>query len=667
MALTTGNIAQNYSLTGLDRKVEEGTDSWPLKIMLERMPVIYWTVDKDLTLTSLHGHGLVAMGVTPGQMVGQKINEFFQTKDFNASPIWMHRRTLMGYASTFEHEWKGKVYQVYLEAQRDRLGRIIGCFGMGVEVTPHTLTRSAPPREIEEMSVMYRAAVLATEAATEDELIESMTRLVGERLYPHHFGVILLDETSGGLSHHASFRRDQSHTNGIFPLGTLLAGRVANENKLIRINDTIQEHSPTGIYPGMRSAVCVPIRLGEYVIGVLEAESPYPNAYNEADERLLTTFAGLLANAIEKTRLFESTRRRNAELEALREAGLRLTSNLELQPVLDAILANALQLVSADRAHIFINNDHQPIFAASLNRENQNPAVLSTESLRAFALQVAEQRTPQVVVDGRKTSPLQEQGWKGAAAGFPLMIGERTMGVMVILYDTPHRIDTAEMRVLSLLADQAAIALENARLYRDMEEGYLETVVALAKAMDARDSYTADHSQRLAEWAEKTAHELGCTRQQIQAIRWGALLHDIGKIGIPDRILRKPAPLDEQEWDLMRQHPTIGAEIIRPVRRLADVVPIVLSHQERWDGKGYPNHLTGESIPLGGRILAVVDAFGAITDDRVYRKARTAAEALVELKKCSGSHFDPSVVNAFLKVIKNHNGQNQQRNQPAME
>jgi PAS domain S-box-containing protein len=205
---------------------------------------------------------------------------------------------------------------------------------------------------------------------------------------------------------------------------------------------------------------------------------------------------------------------------------------------------------------------------------------------------------------------------------------------------------------------QAAAALENARLYeaenqkaKELEQAYIEMVLALSRAMDARDAYTADHSERLAGWADAVARSLGCSDQEIQDVRWGALLHDIGKIGVPDRILRKPGQLTVEEWVAMRLHPVIGERILMPAGRLRGVAKIVRHHQERWDGTGYPEHLAGKAIPLGARILAIVDAYGAIIDDRPYKAAHTHEEAIAELRRCAGTQFDPEIVEAFCRVL----------------
>ena len=205
----------------------------------------------------------------------------------------------------------------------------------------------------------------------------------------------------------------------------------------------------------------------------------------------------------------------------------------------------------------------------------------------------------------------------------------------------------AELRLLKGIAEMAGTAVRRAQLYHDLHQTHVQTVLALAHAIESRDFYTANHGARLVALSEAVARKLGCREEEIEDIRWGARLHDIGKIGVPDSVLGKPQGLTEPEWTLMRRHPEIGADIIGSVDRMRGVAKIVRHHQEKWDGTGYPDGLRGAEIPLGARILAVVDAYGAMTDARPYQPARAPEEAIAEIRRCAGTQFDPRVVEVF--------------------
>jgi diguanylate cyclase (GGDEF)-like protein/putative nucleotidyltransferase with HDIG domain len=175
---------------------------------------------------------------------------------------------------------------------------------------------------------------------------------------------------------------------------------------------------------------------------------------------------------------------------------------------------------------------------------------------------------------------------------------------------------------------------------------------ALTAVASAHDGDTSAHSMRMVNMARETARMLGCSEEEVRLVRLAALLHDIGKVGIPHEILRKPGPLNEDEWSVMRRHPKIGRQILAQAGGKFELLShIVVAHHERWDGKGYPYGLSGEAIPLGARILAVADSFDAMTSDRPYRKALPIAEAREELQRCSGNQYDPRVVAAFLHVL----------------
>ena len=238
----------------------------------------------------------------------------------------------------------------------------------------------------------------------------------------------------------------------------------------------------------------------------------------------------------------------------------------------------------------------------------------------------------------------------------PLRLKDRILGVFNISSsDSDRQFEERDVRLMTILADQAAITLENIDLYGNLQHFYLEMVQTLARAIDAKDSYTHDHADRARRYARRIGKKLGLPEVMIRHIEYAALMHDIGKIGIDENILHKAGKLTDEERSIIKKHPAIGNRIIAPVAFLSPVAPMVLYHQEWYNGQGYPEGLAGEEIPLGARIVAVIDAFDAITSDRPYRKALSREIAIEEIKKGAGSQFDPKVAEAFIEALSEEN------------
>ena len=212
---------------------------------------------------------------------------------------------------------------------------------------------------------------------------------------------------------------------------------------------------------------------------------------------------------------------------------------------------------------------------------------------------------------------------------------------------------TDDHEVLGVLVSQISVALENADLYFQTKESYRSTVEALAAAIDAKDKYTSGHSTAVSKYAVPVAREMMMNDDELESIEFAALLHDIGKIAVPESVLNKPGKLTKDEFEQIKKHPSAGAEIIRSIDFLKDAVNSVKHHHERWDGKGYPDGLKGEEIPLCAQVVGIVDTFDAMTSTRSYRKALSEDEALKEIRRCSGSQFNPVVVEAFAKAFEN--------------
>jgi putative nucleotidyltransferase with HDIG domain len=408
----------------------------------------------------------------------------------------------------------------------------------------------------------------------------------------------------------------------------------------------------------------IPLKIKGELVGIFAVGTKLSEEeYSHDDELTLTTLANQTAVAIQNARLYSAEQSRRAELDMLFELSRQLVATDDLDVVLGVIAREAVKIIHATFARILTIEDDGLFCRTSFPIRE-----LGHDLCNHRIEPIIAQRHYQNIIDQKETvvlyhnDPILDDASRAALmldlthslCLCPLMVGDTPIGLLVLgeaRNASRETFDASKLRLVKTIADQAASALQRSRFHGQMEENFVQTVLALANVMDARDTYTHDHSQRLAAIAEQIAKCLDCDEIEIQAIRWAAYLHDIGKMAVPDQILRKPGPLNEEEWDIMKRHPEIGAQIVAPVKKLAHAVPIIRSHQEKFDGTGYPDRLKGDTIPLGARILAVVDAYGAMTDERVYRKARTHAEAVAELLRCSGTQFDPRIVQAFISVI----------------
>jgi putative nucleotidyltransferase with HDIG domain len=240
----------------------------------------------------------------------------------------------------------------------------------------------------------------------------------------------------------------------------------------------------------------------------------------------------------------------------------------------------------------------------------------------------------------------------------PLIAKGKVIGVLEIYHRSPINPDPEWLDFLQALAGQTAIAIDNASLFSDLQRSNIELMLAYdttlegwSKALDLRDKETEGHTRRVTELTVSLARTMGMSEEEIVHVRRGALLHDIGKMGVPDRILLKPGPLTDQEWEIMRKHPLNAYELLAPIAYLRRALDIPYCHHEKWDGSGYPRGLKGEQIALAARIFAVVDVWDALTSDRPYRSAWPEKEAYVYIREQSGKHFDPRVVAAFTERL----------------
>ncbi len=273
----------------------------------------------------------------------------------------------------------------------------------------------------------------------------------------------------------------------------------------------------------------------------------------------------------------------------------------------------------------------------------------------SFARQAIASRVPTVVTDvetnGSMSFPsyVRREAFKALIA-VPLMSGNREIGIVTIYLRKASHVSSNVLAIISIVASVTAAAVENSQLVRRIEKNYFSTVEALAAAIEAKDPYTRGHSKRVTQFAIALAERFGVSDAEIGNLRYGATLHDVGKIGVSGKILNKPGRLTDKEFEAIKQHPVIGEHIIERVDFLQGARPIVRSHHERFDGKGYPDGLKDEEIPFPARIVGIVDFFDALTSDRPYRKAYSFEQVTLMIRESLGKEFDPLVAKEFLEM-----------------
>jgi len=443
-------------------------------------------------------------------------------------------------------------------------------------------------------------------------------------------------------------------------IGEGITGHVAESAEPLLVPNTLECEYAVMI-PGTHmieeSQVAVPLRYGARVIGVVAISKLGVGQFDEDDVRLLEVLAGHASVALENARLYEAQRREADHLKAL----LEYTGAISEAETPDAIgsetVRAAARILGDKNCALWLPGENDFRIAAHTDYD-ADPALLPMLSISipdaAVRAVVGDRSEPFLVTAEEATAimaPPEGLSWPDLAIA-PLRNDGKLEGFIAVREPTTASEHTVEeiLRLLRGISDQAAVALERARSYENLEETFVSTVEALANALEANDEYTSSHTRWITDMALRVGEALGLEGNDLKRLELGALFHDIGKIGIPTSILLKPGPLTEDERSIMEMHPELGERILEPIGRLAEVRTIVRSCHERWDGAGYPDGKAGEAIPLEARIILVCDAFHAMTTDRPYRKRLSVDEGCRRIRAGSGTQFDPAVVDVFLSL-----------------
>lgn len=513
--------------------------------------------------------------------------------------------------------------------------------------------------------------VLATASARGEKLPVVLRRLLRRavRVFATDAGTFfMVDPESGDLSFAVVEGPARGKLEGrTLPAGEGIAGWVARHGRAQLVRDARRDprwKSTLAREVGFatRDILAVPIRAGRgQVLGVLELlnKRTHPG-FDEKDLRQLQALTASLGAMVENLRLWQQARRSNARLQLLNQVGQLINSTLDAAEVRRRTIEAAKQLVDAEAGSLILLGPRRErlYFEVALGKRAERLKSISLKPGEGLAGWVVSHGRSVVVNDVRADPRWSRRVDRRSGATtrnlvcVPVRNRGRTVGAIQALNKRQGHFDSDDRRALELLAGQVAVAMENAGLYDRLQQTFLESCQALASAIELRDAYTGGHSRRVTRYSLQVGRLLGMDEQQLENLRITAILHDIGKLGVDDRVLRKPGKLDAEEFAQMMRHPQLGESMLAAVEQLAAIRPGIRAHHERVDGRGYPDGLRGQRIPLAARIIAVADTYDAMTSDRPYRRGLPARVAINEIRRCAGSQFDGGVVRAFLDAYR---------------
>ena len=514
--------------------------------------------------------------------------------------------------------------------------------GVAVELT-RAWERSSYNQRLTEL---IQAGISLTTLLDPPAAVQEIAKLARKTLAARFVFITLLDQ-------HGNFSRTASAGEAPRLLSSLNANpsqdpliqAALNASKPFRVRD-VRKYAKSKIieidHGGLRSALAIPIRLHRLSIGALLVFGKQDGVFfSENDESLADLLSSQAAASIESSWLYQELRGTLNMTSLLYHLSLDVTQTEDLTKAAQLIVSAAYKATNASGAGMVL-----------LSKEGQTQVEVELDGNGFHARRRHPmQHINQAIQLGQSIFVAESSNTRVC---YPLQTGARTIGALWM--DIPES-RGQNFANIHALANQAAVTLERSMLlaevqaaYQELQNTYDQTLYALMSALDARDRETEGHSMRVSQLACLIGEKIGLSGEQYEALRRGALLHDIGKIGISDIILHKPGKLTEDEWKIMRTHPHIGARIVERIPFLQDCMPVVLYHHERWDGSGYPFGLKRDEIPLFARIFAVADVFDALTSKRSYRERSTPDAALAYLREQSNLLFDPQIVGALAEL-----------------
>ena len=405
----------------------------------------------------------------------------------------------------------------------------------------------------------------------------------------------------------------------------------------------------------------IPLIVREKTIGVIiGCTNKEVEVLEKEDLNFFFLLSQSAAAILENTVLYENMNKKINELNILTQASREMSTVIGIDNLLSLVLELTNKIVSSEYSFIsFIDKESDSlIIKASRGLEENSLEEMNIKIGEGVSGWVAKRGEPMLVADYQndirfnKFKDIHPFDVKNVLS-VPFLGKKDIIGVLTLYNKIGEpQFNNEDFQILTALAGQLGTSIEVANLYETLSESYKNFIIVLANAIEARDQYTRGHIERVTKFAKSTAEEMGWEEEKIHEIEIGGILHDIGKIGVPDHILNKPGRLTDEEYEIIKTHPVIGSNMLKSMTSFDPAISYILYHHERYDGNGYPFKLKGNDIPLGGRIIAVADSFDAMTSHRPYRKGMNPKEAISELEKNRGSQFDPDIVDAFIRLYK---------------
>ena len=521
-----------------------------------------------------------------------------------------------------------------------------------------------------EISILEKVADVTSKNFDFNKILDKFLSIVMEAVGPDAASLLLIDKISGML-YFAAVKGSKAEQLKKYKLalGEGIAGWVAQSGKPI-ITPDAQKDKRHKKQIGQEidyiahNILCLPIKFEDEVIGVFEfLNKKTGEPFNNDDLNMISVFTPYIAAIIKNAQLLLENNQKIERLEHLIELTKHINSTLDLDKLLDNMLKISTDMLQAEAGSILLLDEEKEefIFAAATGAKKDKLKDIRVPVGEGIAGWVARENKSVLVADAQNDPRFfrkvdQKTSFKTTSIiAVPLLTKDKLIGVVEVLNKKDNQFFNEEDKsLLEAFANQAAVAIENAKLYDNLNSMFLNTVKSLAAAIETKDIYTRGHSERVTKYSELIAKDMGLPDNDIKDLRLAGLLHDIGKIGIDESILRKPSKLTNIEFQEIKRHPVYAANILESIPQMKEIIPAIKHHHERYDGNGYPDGLKDDDIPYFSRILSIADTFDAMSSNRPYRDALPLDMCLQEIQLCSGSQFDPEIASIAIKTLKKH-------------